>query len=193
MRHIRRALLFVVVLAITAPARPAHAIGETPPRAPDGGITGLDVMTSTVFQQGQSSFSGVAARLRVRSAALMRNVEFLPGIEYWQNSSKVSAFDIKTTRRDATIGGEARWVFTREKWQPYAGLGLGIHFLEESVHAPTLLPGDSKHSSVKGAVSALLGAQFGIGEKLGSFVELKFHDAVDYRQVKFNTGLSWNY
>ena len=86
-------------------------ITTTTPPVKTGGITGLDVMTGTVFQEGQSSFSGVAMRLRVRNSKFAPGLEFLPTIEYWQNTSHLDAFDIETRRRDATLGLDMRWMF----------------------------------------------------------------------------------
>ena len=139
------------------------------------------------------SFSGLALRMRLRSPAFVPSLEFMPTVEFWQNSSKISAFDVKTTRRDATLGGDVRWVFAHAHWQPYAGAGLALHFLDDRLQAPTLGVPDRQSSTVRGAVAMLGGVQFGMTDKLGSFVEVKFHDVAGYRQVKFNTGLGWNY
>ncbi len=178
-------LSFAVTVAVAADT-------PVPLAAPKTGFIGIDAMTSTVFQQDQSSFSGVALRLRLRSPALVPNVELLPTFEYWQNTSKLDAFGIETTRRDATLGADARWVFTHPGWQPYAGAGFGLHFLDDEVRAPKLNVPHATHALVKGGLEALGGVQFGMGTRLGSFVEVKLLNVTQYRQYKFNTGLSWN-
>lgn len=167
---------------VPAATTPAHA-----------GVSGLDVMTATVFQEGQSSFSGVALRLRLRSGALVKNIEIMPTVEYWQNSSRVTVFDIKTTRSDATMGCSARWTFTREHWQPYAGFGLAVHFLDDKVNAPELGVNNRHNSTVRGGYSLLGGVNFTLTDKLSNFVELEHHGVTDFRQLKFNTGLGWNF
>lgn len=171
----------------------AAAQDSTRVRSPNGGITGVDVMTATVFQEGQSSFSGLAARLRIRDARLVRNLEILPTVEYWQNTSKLSSYDVKVIRRDATLGGDVRWVFPHQRWEPYAGVGLSLHFLEDQLKAPPLGVPDRTTSTVRGAIALLGGVQFGMADKLGSFLEVKWHDVKGYRQLKINTGLGWNF
>ena len=184
----------LVLVALLGLSSAAAAAADTPvPFAtPRSGFIGADAMTSTVFQQDQSSFSGIALRVRLRSPALVPAVEFLPTFEYWQNTSKLDAFGIETTRRDATLGADARWVFKHAAWQPYAGAGFGLHFLDDEVRAPKLGVPHATHALVKGGLEALGGVQFGMGTRLGSFLELKLLNVTQYRQYKFNTGLSWN-
>ena len=185
-------LLLAIALGATVPA--AFAADTAPPlTARSGGIVGFGAMTGTVFQEGQSSFSGIALRLRIRNASLRRNVEFLPTMEYWQNTSHLDAFDIKTRRRDATLGTDVRWVFdTKKGWQPYAGVGFGLHFLDDELQAPRYGTPQASNGVVRGGGDALGGVEFNMGSRIGSFLELKFHDVSGYRQLKFNTGLSWN-
>lgn len=184
-------LVFAAALALSAPAT-AEPAPLSAPLAPRTGIVGLDAMTATVFQQGQSSFSGVAVRARLRSPALLPAIEIMPTFEYWQNSSRIDAFGIETLRRDATLGADARWVFKNPTWQPYAGAGFALHFLDDEVRASRLGVPHATHALVKGGFEALGGVQFGMGTRLGSFLELKFLNVTQYRQVKFATGLTWN-
>jgi hypothetical protein len=187
-------MLTTPLLAIALCAFAANAFAaETPPAAArSGGIVGLGVMTSSVYQEGQSSFSGVAMRLRIRGAAFRPNLELLPTVEYWQNNSHIDAFDISTRRRDATIGADVRWVFDSKKgWQPYAGAGLALHFLNDDLRSSHY--GNRSSGLVRGGVDALGGVEFNFAARIGSFLELKFHDVSQYRQVKFNTGLNWNF
>ena len=193
MRSIPLAPLVLAALLATPPIARAEPAALTATAAPRAGILGIDAMTGTVFQQGQSSFSGMALRLRVKSAALVPEIEILPTVEYWQNTSKLDAFGIQTLRRDATLGADARWVFKNPGWQPYAGAGFGLHFLDDEVRAPSLGVPHATHALVKGGLEALGGVQFGMSTRLGSFLELKFLDVTQYRQLKFNTGLTWNF
>ncbi len=157
------------------------------------GLTGIDGMTGTVFQQGQTSFSGIAMRLRVRNAALVPNIEILPTVEYWQNSSHIDALDISMLRRDATLGADGRWVFTSKGTHPYAGAGFSLHFLDSEVRAPSVGLPHASSAVIKGAVDLLGGVDFDMGGRLGSFVELKFLNVTHYRQLKLNTGLHWGF
>ena len=161
-------------------AAPAHAIG---------GLTGLDVMTATVFQEDQSSFSGLGIRGRFGDSRLLDNIEFLPTVEYWRNSSSVEAFGLRAVRRDATLAGDARWLFPGEAWRFYAGAGLAVHFISSEVTSPTLRGNDSL---TKGGLTVLGGVAFGSKSKLGNFLEAKGHLVGGFRQLKINMGLSWN-
>ena len=199
MRDFPTRLLAVVaataVLFTTVPG-PAHA--ATAPAAgtrPAGGygFTGVDAMTATVFQEGQSSFSGLGIRARLHDARLLENVEFLPTVEYWRNSSTVDLFNVATVRRDAALSADARWMFPGEAWRAYAGAGLAVHFLSDQLNAPSLGLVDRKHSLTKGGLTLLGGVAFGTKSRLGNFIEVKGHLVGGFRQLKINMGLSWNH
>jgi hypothetical protein len=186
--------LLALLLALAAPAaRAQNAPAPGTPARPHTGIVGVDAMTSTVFQEGQSSFSGLALRLRIKSPSLVRNIDLMPTFEYWQNTNKLDAFDIRTTRRDAALGLDARWLFEHAGWQPYAGAGFALHFLDSEVRAPRVGVPHGTDALIKGGVNVLGGVDFAMNERLGSFLELKLMSVVKYRQVKFNTGLNFNF
>lgn len=183
-------LAFALLACCTAPVAFADApAATTPPPAPLSGVTGLDAMTATVFQQGQSSFSGIALRLRVHSALLPPAVEVLPTVEYWQNTSHVDEFGVELKRRDATLAADGRWLFRSRPWRPYAGGGFGLHFLDNSAR----MTGQTERSKglVKGGLDVFAGMESASESRLGSFLEFKFLDVTHYRQFKFSTGLSW--
>ncbi len=203
MRHRFSAPLLLATLLAAAPAfaqNPSAPVpgGATTPApvasaSARSGMIGLDAMTATVFQQGQSSFSGIALRLRMRHSRLVPNIEIMPTLEFWQNTSRVSAFDIEVKRRDAAFSADARWAFHNRPWVPYAGLGFGLHFLDNEVRAPKLgMPLESE-ALIKGGVDLLAGVQSNPDTRLGSFLELKFLGVAKYRQLKINTGLNWNF
>lgn len=174
-------VLAAVLLAATTVATPSRAAG----------LEGLDVMTSTVMQEGQSSFSGLGARARIQPEQLIKQVEILPTIEYWRNSSTVQPYDIRSTRKDATLGVDARFTFTENSWRPYVGAGFGIHFLSSRVQAPQLGVTDAKDSLIKGGLSLLTGVSFALNDHIDNYVEFKYHHIPEYRQLKFNWGLSF--
>src|SRR5262245_35515823 len=86
----------LTLFAAAAVVSTAHAQQKSP-------LTGFDVMSSTVMQEKQSSFSGLGLRARIHPEQLVSGIEVLPSIEYWRNSSTVSPYDISTTRKDATL------------------------------------------------------------------------------------------
>lgn len=193
--------LLAAALAVPASAQggdpstpvPGQVTSSTPATPAHAGVSGLDVMTSTVFQEGQSSFSGLALRLRLRSGALVPNVEIMPAVEYWQNVSRLTVYELKTTRRNATLGCQVRWIVEREHWQPYLGGGIAVHFLSDKVSSPQIAEANEHNSTVRGGYSLVGGVTFPITPKLSNFVELQHHGVSRFRQLKFNTGLGWSF
>ena len=172
---------------------PGQAAAATAATPADAGVSGLDVMTSTIFQEGQSSFSGIALRMRIKSALLAPSVEIMPAVEYWQNVSRVTVYDLKTTRSDATLGCQVRWMMERDHWRPYFGGGLAVHFLSDKVSSSQLAQANQHNSTVRGGYSLVGGLSFPMTDRLSNFVELQHHGVSHFRQLKFNTGLGWNF
>jgi hypothetical protein len=153
-------------------------------------LTGVDLISATVLQEKQSSFSGLGVRARLQPKSLIQDVEIMPSIEYWRNSSTVTPYDIRATRKDATLGIDARYKFHPKGWEPYLGLGYAMHFLSSRVDAPGLGINDESSSVIKGGIAALGGVSFGLTDRIDNFVELKYHHIPDYRQLKINWGLA---
>ena len=194
------ACLSLLLAVLPAPARAQSGSAATPVPAGSkkeeethGGVSGLDVMTTTVFQDGQSAFSGIAVRLRLQSSRLVPNIEIVPAIEYWRDNTRIQSFGIETSRKDATLGVGARWTFFRERWQPYLGAGLAMHFIDEKANAPTLGVNDWHDSDVLGGYSLTGGILFILTERMSNFLELEHHGVADNRQLKFSAGLGWNF
>lgn len=184
MRSLPVVIVAAAIAALVVPA--AHAQQQQA-----GPLTAFDVMTSTVMQEGQSSFSGLAARARIHPSRLIEGVEILPSIEYWRNSSSVTPYDIRASRKDATMGADARYNFKIGSWNPYVGGGYAIHFLSSKVNAPAFGLNDATDSLVKGGLTALAGTTFELTPKIDNFIELKYHHITDYRQLKINWGLGF--
>jgi opacity protein-like surface antigen len=179
-----------LVVSLCCCIAPAASAATAAPATSGGSIAGLDVMTATVMQEKQSSFSGIALRMRIKSPRLIQGFEVLPTVEYWRNSNTVEPFGIHTTRKDATLGADIRYAFRPTGTQPYVGAGFGLHFLSSSVDAPSLGINDQSNAIVRGGLSALAGLQFPLAGRFENFVELKYHHVPHYRQLKLNWGLS---
>ena len=154
-------------------------------------FSGVGLMNSTVMQQHQSSFSGLGARVQLRSARIVEGFDLLPYVEYWRTNAKIDPFGITSTRKDATLGADARFLFRHEGWRPYVGAGFGLHFLSTEVDAPTLGLRHASNSIIKGGLSALGGITFPLTRHLDDFTELKYHHLPGYGQLKINMGISW--
>lgn len=180
MRWIIRMCLAALLCAALAPAASAT------------GLDGLDVMTATVMQERQSSFSGLGLRMRITSPRLIQGIELMPTVEYWRNANSVEPFGIRTTRKDATLGGDVRYALRPTGMRPYVGGGFALHFLSSTVDAPLLGLNNESHALVKGGLSAMGGFAFPLAGRFENFVELKYHHVPSYRQLKLNWGLSIN-
>jgi opacity protein-like surface antigen len=149
-------------------------------------------MTSTVLQEGQSSFSGLAIRARLQPPSLSSHIEIMPTIEWWRNSNTIKPYGISTTRKDATLGVDGRWNFGGSTFKPYLGAGIGLHFLSNRVSAPSLGLNNATDSVTKGGLALLGGVSFALSGRFENFLDLKYHHVTDYRQLKINWGITYN-
>ena len=155
-------------------------------------FTGIDGFMSTVFQADQSSFSGLGLRARFTPPQLDSTVELMPNIEYWRNTTEVSEFGISATRKDATLGFDARYSFNNLSWRPYLGAGYALHFLSTRVDAPSLGLDDVTSSSIKGGIALVGGVSFGLAGRLSNVMELKYHYLSGGEQLKLSWGLGYD-
>jgi hypothetical protein len=156
-----------------------------------GALSGIDLMSSTIMAKGQSSFSGIALRARVKSARLIPQIELMPSFEYWRNSSTLHPYDIKASRKDATLAFDARFNFNGSTWRPYVGAGWAVHFLSSEVDAPSLGIPHADDSLIKGNLAALGGVSYALNDRIDNLLEIKYHHLSDYRQLKINWGLAF--
>ena len=175
---------FLAVLAFLLTALPGASLAATT-------MSSVEGMTSTIFQENQTSISGIGARVTFQSEGLTSGLAFVPGIEYWRNSTRVKAYEINANRRDATLNLDARYLFRFRNVAPYLGAGYGLHFLTTEVEAPALGLARAETSLIKGGASILGGVLFPVGGKFQNFLELKYHHVTDYTQTKLNFGIAY--
>jgi len=198
MRLIARMLsLFVfcaLVAASAAAQTPTPKPAATPAAAPaPTSMKSIEGVTSTIFQEKQSSFSGIGLRMRVRIPQLIDGFSVMPMVEYWRNRSTLEDFGVEATRKDAALGAVFRYDWKREGWQPYAATGIGLHFLSATLDAPTLGFDDESESLMKGGIILMGGIRFGLAGKLGNLIELEYHGLGKQSQIKFNWGLTYDF
>jgi hypothetical protein len=169
-------------LLVALAASPAHAQFT---------LHGIDGLSSTVMQEGQTSFTGLGLRAQVKASYTVPSITFLPTFEWFRVASNIQPYDVKSVRKDAALGLDARWEFEHPGWRPYVGVGYSVHFIGAELEAPSLgVPHDS-YGVTKGGASVLGGVIFTPTGRLHNFLELKYHHLPPYRQLKFNWGLSW--
>ena len=179
MRILLRLCLVTVLLLLSAVLARADGFG------------GVDLMTSTVMQKHQSSFSGLAARARLSSTSIVEGFELSPFVEYWRTSTTVDPPDVTVSRKDATLGVGVNYRFHRSGWQPYVGGGLGVHFLSSKVNAPGLGIDDRSDSVTRGGLYGLVGAGVPLSDHVQNFIEVEYHHLPDVSQLKVNMGIGW--
>ena len=184
--RMRSRLSFLALLCLALAPLPTTTFAATT-------LSGLEAMTTTVFQEGQTSFSGLALRAAFGSDLLFPGVTLLSGIEWWRNSTKVESYELSADRRDVTLAFDARYTFEFRNVQPYLGMGYGMHFLNTEVSAPTLGLPRAENALIKGGVSGHAGLLFPVGSKFQNLVEVKYHHVTDYRQWKLNLGVTYGF
>lgn len=185
MRQTELVLAAAFAAALAAPLVPAPARAALR-------LAGVDGITSTVLQQDQSSFSGLALRARLKSDTFVPGFSLMPTMEYWRSKNKVDSYAIRSTRTDATMGVDVRYDFTTGGAKPYLGAGFAVHFLSSKVTSAQLGL-DESDSTIKGGLAALGGVSFALNGKLDNFLEAKYHHLPGYRQVKLNWGLAYSF
>jgi hypothetical protein len=184
-RHMHRARTLALAGLIALVAIPAPALS-----AP---LTGVEGIFHTVFQQDQSSFSGIGVRLHFKSAQLIENISITPSIQYWRNHSHLSSFDISSTRSDARLGVDARYTFLRYGVQPWVGGGWGLHFLNNRVTAPSLGLLDAEDSVVRGGLGIGAGLSTPIAGQLTNDFGVEYDMLGSESQLKLNFGLHYRF
>ncbi|NOT35452.1 MAG: hypothetical protein HOP12_15005 [Candidatus Eisenbacteria bacterium] len=178
-----RMLASIVLLATLAQPVVSHS-------AP---ITGVEGVFHTIFQQDQSSFSGLGLRVHLKSASLIENVTITPSIQFWRNRNRVESFDITSTRSDARLGADARYTFLQYSVRPWVGAGWGLHFLSNEVNAPTLGLVNAEDSVIRGGMSIGAGLSTPIAGKLANDFGLEYDFLGRGSQTKLNMGLHYSF
>src|SRR2546427_10716847 len=122
-------------------------------------MNGLDGMTQTVKQEGQSAVTGMALRARLGSDDLPVGSTLMPTLEYWKDSDRLQDFNIKSTQKDPSLGLDGRYDLSMGKWRPYFGAGLGAHFIKTTFSAPDIGVAPTEQSHTKIGPNALIGLQ----------------------------------
>lgn len=142
-------LLLLATLAIAAPAANAQSnIGLKRLGAAIGFVDPENL--GTTFSLGVFADHGT----------LTPHISLESRLDYWSQSDQF--LGTKTSVRDITLGGRAKYTFetANPKLRPFLGAGLGLHFLKAEVNVPPQfgLPG-----STAGASSTKLGLDLGGG------------------------------
>lgn len=119
-------------------------------------------------------------------------VELEPRIDFWSQSQE--AFGTKASVRDITLGARAKYFFdvTGTKVRPFAGGGLGFHFVraEATVSAPGFTPMSVSQSETKLGLDMGGGIATGLSPKVDLHAELWYGIVSDINQLSLRMGVS---
>jgi len=155
-------------------------------------INGIDAMTQSVKQEGQSFITGLAVRTRLSSDDLPVGLTLMPTLEYWRDTDQLKDFNVRATQKDLTLGLDGRFDFSAGTWRPYAGAGLAAHFVNTKFEAPDIGVQQQEEGHTKIGPEVIAGLQLAPISWLQSFFELKYDYVPPFRQFKLNWGFGVN-
>jgi len=186
---VRRVALSLVLLALSFPGV-ASAQTETPtPDAtqqsrPFPDFYALELGLGLVKPQDDDAALGWIARVDL--GEVTPNIYFLPGVEYWSNSS--TAFGTKVSVHDLTLGGEVRYPFGGTDTRLYVGAGAAVHFLSSKVESGG---SETSESRTRLGGDLLAGVQLQASKTVGWFGEAKYRFVSDFGSLRLFGGLRW--
>ena len=186
-RSRRPALLAALALALVAfagvVALAPGAAAQTNRAAQDVGLgfKGLGARIGFVDPEGASSTLDLG--LHIDAGELAQNVHVSPIAEYWKVG--VNGIDIK----DLSLGGDLLIDFPLQdsRITPYAGGGLGLHFLSSD------LPAGGTNSRNKLGLNVQGGIRTDAMPNLALFGELRYNFVSDANQLKILGGFTYRF
>jgi opacity protein-like surface antigen len=123
-----------------------------------------------------------------------RNIGLESRLDYWGQSE--SAFGAEASVRDIAIGTRGKYFFelTNPKLRPFAGAGLGIHFLhsEATVSMPGFPETTVDDSATKLGLDLGGGMAAAVGPKTSLLGELWYTAVSDVSQFSLRFGMSYS-
>ncbi len=173
--------LLVAAGLISFTAR-ADAAASTATQYRGLGFQGLGARIGFVDPEGASST--VALGIHVDAGEFVQHVHIVPLAEYW----KVGASGVDVS--DLNIGSDVNVDFPVEGGRviPYAGGGLGLHFVK--VDNPF---GPGSNSDTKLGLNIQGGIRNQVMPNLGIFGEVKYDFVSDVNQLKIMGGFTYNF
>ena len=115
-----------------------------------------------------------------------------PHIEFWSQSQ--ATFGINASLRDIAVGARGKYFFeaANPKLRPFAGAGLGLHFLntEATVAIPGLPTINTEESTTNLGLDLGAGIETILGPKVNFHGELWYGIVSDVNQFTLRLGLS---
>jgi len=179
-------IALVAVSSFAAFASPAAAQSN---RTEDIGLgfKGLGARFGLVDPEGASSTIDLG--LHIDAGELARNVHVSPIVEYWSVGQDVGPYNADL--KDLSFGLDLMIDFPLQdsRITPYAGGGLGLHFLK----AETNVPGVDDDSRTKLGLNAQGGVRTDAMPNLALFGELRYNFVSDANQLKLLGGFTYRF
>lgn len=181
-----RALVAVLGLVALA-AAPAAFAQESAPREAGLGFQGIGARIGFVDPEGSSSTLGLG--VHIDAGQIVKGVHLVPLVEYW--SVGTSAFGVNIDRSDLAFGGDVVVDFPMQDSRifPYAGGGLGIHFLG----ADSNVPGADNDTRSKLGLNIHGGIRNDIMPNISLFGEARYNFVEDANQLKILGGFTYRF
>lgn len=120
------------------------------------------------------------------------NIGLEPRIEYWSQSKE--SFGAKVSVRDLALGARGKYYFdvTKSKVHPFAGAGLGFHFIkaEASFSAPGFPTTSAEQSDTKLGIDLGGGIMTPLSPAVDFNAELWYGIVSDFNQLALRVGFA---
>jgi opacity protein-like surface antigen len=115
-------------------------------------------------------------------------------IDFWSKSEDLGFGEVSV--RDIAVGARGKYMFpTSGRVLPFAGAGLGLHFLNAKVDVPPQFPGDPgtsvEDSDTKLGVDIGGGLEMPMNPKTDFVAEAWYGIVSDFSQFSLRVGMAW--
>lgn len=191
-RRVARVAAFAVALAATASfaGNAPHALAQnTTTRTEDIGLgfKGMGARIGLVDPEGASST--VDLGLHIDAGEFARNIRLQPIVEYWSVGQDVGPYNADL--KDFSLGADINVDFPLQdsRITPYAGGGLGLHFLKSTTNVPNV----QDQSDTKLGLNLQGGVRTDAMPNLALFGELRYNFVSDANQLKILGGFTYRF
>ncbi len=180
-------IALVAVAGVASFASPAAAQTARASENIGLGFKGLGARVGLVDPEGASSTLDLG--FHIDAGEIARNVHVSPIVEYWSVGQDVGPYNADL--KDFSIGLDLGFDFPLQdsRITPYAGGGLGLHFLKATTNVPNI----DDESRTKLGLNAQGGIRTDVMPNLALFGELRYNFVSDANQLKVLGGFTYRF
>ncbi len=183
------AALGIALVAVAGVASFASTAAAQTNRTEDIGLgfKGIGARIGLVDPEGASSTLDLG--FHIDFGELARNVHVSPIVEYWSVGQDVGPYNAQL--KDFSLGLDLMFDFPLQdsRITPYAGGGLGLHFLKSETNVPDV----DDDSRTKLGLNAQGGIRTDVMPNLALFGELRYNFVSDANQLKLLGGFTYRF